>query len=55
MYHIFFVSHYWMKMKILKCVDSLQIQYFILKIDQNFKPSPKIKISHSLVLLDRKL
>ncbi len=26
-----------------KCADSLQIQCFILKNDQNFKSSPKIK------------
>jgi predicted component of type VI protein secretion system len=50
-----FVSHYRINMNLKKCVDSLQIQCFILKNDQNFKSSPKIKISHSLVLLYLKL
>jgi hypothetical protein len=42
-------------MNIFKCVDSLQIQYFILKTDQNFNSTPNIKISHSLALLYSKL
>jgi len=36
-------------MNFKKCVNSLHIQCFILKNDQNFKSSPKIKISDSLV------
>jgi hypothetical protein len=47
----FFVSHYWINMNFLKCAYSLHIQCFILKNDQNFKSSLKIKISHSLILL----
>ncbi len=43
------------KFEFLKCANSLQLQCFILKDDQNFKSSPKIKFSHYLVLLYSKL
>jgi hypothetical protein len=36
-------------------VDSLHIQCFILKNDQNFKSSPKIKFLHFFILLYFKL
>jgi len=47
MHHIFFAHHYGINMKISKCVDYLQIQFFFNH--QKFKSSPKIKFSHSLV------
>jgi hypothetical protein len=51
----FFASDYWINIKFLKCENSLQIQCFISKNDQNFKSSPKFKYSHSLILLNVKI
>jgi hypothetical protein len=42
----FFVSHYWINMNFKNCTIFLHIQCFILKINQNFKSSSKIKFSH---------